>query len=93
MEAINNPGHPKVCNVLRNPDDLVRATRIISCLSNTNCSRTIVEYVGSAPETRHDHLPAEIMETARALPGVEIIMTPCNHHGGQEYSINQKGNI
>lgn len=93
MEQLTINGRQKECNVLHNPDDLHKATRIITCLSNTNCSRTIVEYVGDAPETRHDHLPAEIMETARALPGVEIIMTPCNHHGGQEYGINQEGNI
>jgi len=85
METIGNLERLKECNVLRNPDDLQRTTRIISCLSNTNCTRTIVEYVGELPETRHDHLPAEIMEAARGLPGVEIVMTPCNHHGGQEY--------
>ena len=85
MEQLHNNGRPKQCNVLSNPDDLQKATRILMCLSNTNCNRTIVEYVSSAPETRHDHLPAEIMETARQLPGVEIIMTPCNHHGGPDY--------
>jgi hypothetical protein len=76
----------KDTNIATNPGDLNKVSRIVTCLSGAKCSRTIVEYFGAVPETRHSRgLPAEVMELAAQLPGVEVVRIPCDHHGGRTY--------
>jgi hypothetical protein len=70
-------------NAFNNNHDLERATRIISCMSES-CTRAIIEY-SAGPESRHDHLPDSLMTAAVAIGRIDIIELPCDHHGGQEY--------
>jgi hypothetical protein len=70
-------------NAFKNNQDLERATRIISCMSES-CTRAIIEY-SAGQESRHDHLPQSLIDGATTLGHIDIIELPCDHHGGQQY--------
>ncbi len=94
MTNNNNNGEcsPKPKNILRNPEDVQFVTRILQCASATKCARTIVEYDGDIPETRHSEgLPGHILRQAEILPNIELVMVPCDHHGGEQYISSVSG--
>ena len=74
-------------DVVKDPSDIDRVTRVIRCLS-PDCMRTVVEYGLHAPETRHSQgLPESVMNKLADLqPPIAIVEASCNHHGGIEYS-------
>ncbi len=73
-------------NILRSPEDLDTITRILQCASPTKCARTIVEYAGDLPATRHSEgLPGQLLGAAMQLATIEFVQVPCDHHGGDPY--------
>lgn len=82
-DRLSNGGDRRL-HIGRHLGDVVAVTAVAVCPADPEaCQRTAVSYADGTRSMHRDGLPANF-DTLLGHMGIELDLTPCNHHGGEE---------